>query len=193
MSSDQGPLKLATAAAPSPSGLRPPEAAYLSTTTINPKAIYPSIPSTFLGSNASSAPTLGLTSISHSKHKLNNDSTSVVGSEGSSQKFMRPPSTTVKAQQGSESMAKMVHSSEGFTKTFTQNSSDPLSHSIVLLSGHITESQQLDVADYLSKNLSKGIVFANFPEKAQVAWLKRTLQELNTLAPQQDDNGMECL
>lgn len=190
------PIHSVTAATPSPSGLRP-QAAYPSTTTVNPEAISPSAPSTFLGSNASSAPasSSGLTSISRSKCRLNDDSTSAVGSEGSSRKRMRPPSATVKAQQeGSESMAKMVHVFEGFAKTFTQNSSDPLSRSIVLLSGHefLTESQQLDVADYLSNNPSKAIIFANFPEKTRVAWLKRTLQELNTPPPQQDEDGMEC-
>ncbi|KAG2102321.1 hypothetical protein BD769DRAFT_1676650 [Suillus cothurnatus] len=141
----------------------------------NPSSTTVSTPSCFLASSAGgSAPSSVLMSVSCSaKHREQKD--------------------------GSEMMKELTVLIKDFLQTPPQvtsaASSDPLAHAIVLLSQHKTfmEDDQLEIADYFARDKAQAIIFANFPETTQAAWLEKTLRKLKSNTIHDDDVVMSSL
>ncbi|KAG2099105.1 hypothetical protein BD769DRAFT_1677446 [Suillus cothurnatus] len=144
-----------------------------SATFSDPSLTMPSTPSCFLASSVGgSTPSSVLTSVSHSTKCRVSYTPSVVESETSSQKCAcQPLSVTAQAQKdGSETMKELTVLIKDFLQTPPQvtsaASSDPHAHAIVLLSENktLTEDDQLEIADYFTRNKAQVTIFANFPE-----------------------------
>jgi hypothetical protein len=83
-----------------------------------------------------------------------------------------------------------LETSPQITQATSAAPSDPLARAVVLLSGHtdLTDDDRLEIADYFARDKAQAVIFANFPETTQVAWLEKMLRKLKSSNMSHDDD-----